>query len=212
MAHDAFGLCTLRELHDARLPEVDHVALNANALLPIRSPMRYFLILSLLLVQNVCLAQSIDPSSLMPPDSDKTLTLGKPFSHSNEVNRSTARYEIQAGTYRAEFSGENGTFYRGSKDCLTVTTVSAYTGSPGGGVVGATKYDCGVLVLKNGGALIYFYENGKRLPSIRSAACGNDCAAKRKALALARQQIGKIFFAPGMAPSVELAASMAPAE
>lgn len=174
--------------------------------------MRYLFILLYLLPQSVCLAQSMDPATLMPPDSKKVLTLGKPFSHSSDVNRSTATYEIQAGAYRAEFSGKNGTFYRGSKDCLSVTTVSADTGSLGGGVVGATKYDCGVLLLNNGGALIYFYENGKRLSSIRAAACGNDCTAKRKAIALARQQIGKIFFAPGMAPSAELAASMVPAE
>ena len=91
--------------------------------------MRYLFILLCALTQNVCHAQAIDPSTLMPPESDKTLTLGKPFSHSNEVNRSTATYEIQAGAYRAELSGEDGTFYRGSEDCLTVSTFSAYTGS-----------------------------------------------------------------------------------
>lgn len=174
--------------------------------------MRYFFILLCALTQNVCLAQSIDPSTLMPPDSEKALVLGKRFSHSTDLNRSTATYEIEAGAYRAEFSGEGGTFYRGGKNCLSVTTSSPRTGNPGGGVVEATKYDCGVLVLKNGGALIYFYENGKRLSSLRSAACRGNCDAKREAMALAQRQVGRIFFAPGMTPSAELAASMVSAE
>jgi len=167
--------------------------------------LRLLIFIALIFFQHNCMAQMIDPATLTSIEAGQTLVLDKPFSYSTRFdNNVTVTFKVKAGSYKAELLGEIGTFYRGSKNCLSRSSYTPRAGLGGDGVYGASKADCGILVLKTGGAMIYFYESTKGKQMRASRACSNCNQMPLEVKKLLEQSIGKIYFAHNMQPSVEL--------